>query len=133
MSKVEGHFEITNRALQELKKEHPDNAAMKGVPARPGRLGRGDASHFVHGTANLAASKTESPAWGAVYRDIRDVWSGGHWKDAAQKHHFMRRFSGQNSRAAYEEAVQWIRSESAGAARGRGLVGNVRRVDDAGA
>ena len=112
MSKIEGHFEITNSAISRLKRELPVDPFIAGVPAFEARLGRGELAHSIFGVMNLAATETESPAWGAVYRDLRDVFNLGHWNDAAQKHHFMRRLSGQCSRAAYDESVEWIRTEA---------------------
>lgn len=112
MSKIEGHFEITNSAICRLKRELPADPVVSGVPTVEGRLGRGELAHAIFGVMNLAATQTESPAWGAVYRDLRDVFNLGHWSDAAQKHHFMRRLSGQSSRAAYEESVEWIHAEA---------------------
>jgi len=41
----------------------------------------------------------------------------GHWADFGQKHHFMRKFDSQSPFQAYEEAVEWIRSNALTAAR----------------
>ncbi|MEE9129619.1 MAG: hypothetical protein V3T84_06335 [Phycisphaerales bacterium] len=51
-----------------------------------------------------------------VATDIRDIFNLGHWLDYGQKHHFMRRFDSQSPLEAYQESVQWIRSNALSAA-----------------
>lgn len=50
-------------------------------------------------------------------RDILDLLTLGHWRDAAQCRHFMRRFDGQSGREAHAECCEWIRTNAAEAAR----------------
>src|SRR5262245_44489448 len=52
---------------------------------------------------------------GSVYRDMDDVFSGGHWSKDGQKHHFMR-FQGQSSLAAFQVASKWIQDNAFNAA-----------------
>ena len=115
MSKISGHFEITNKALNDLKKECPDNSLLRGIPTTsPGnRFGWSDAGHFVGGSGVLLYGlEIPSPSYGAVLRDLRDVYNGGHWSEWAQKHHFMRLDVKQKSLDAYKGAVGWIYSEA---------------------
>lgn len=120
MSKLKGHFELTNAALAEIKKECGGNALAAGIVTTPGgeRFGWGEAGHAVAGSLFLALpADTPSPSHGAVLRDLRDVFTRGHWTDEGQKHHFMRRLDdSQSSRGAYDTAVEWIRSEASLAA-----------------
>ena len=64
--------------------------------------------------SNLAIALLPSHA---VLRDIYDVLTGGHWLNFGQKHHFMRRFDGQKPYQAYQENVEWIRTNALDAAR----------------
>lgn len=120
MSKLKGHFELTNAALAEIKNECGGNALAAGIIAtREGqRFGWGEFGHAVAGSIFLALpADTPSPSHGAVLRDLRDVFTRGHWTDEGQKHHFMRRLvDSQSSRGAYDSAVEWIRSEASLAA-----------------
>jgi len=58
--------------------------------------------------SGVSRAQMRNPVIGAVVRDLKDVVTGGHWKDAGQKHHFMRRFDGQVSAGAYKDSVAWI-------------------------
>jgi hypothetical protein len=53
----------------------------------------------------------------AMNRDVIDVWSGGHWSDGGQKHHFMR-YANQRDDEAYQVATAWIRENGYAAAQG---------------
>jgi hypothetical protein len=48
---------------------------------------------------------------GAVYIDVEDVFTRGHWTQEGQKHHFMR-FDGQSPLAAYDAGVLWIKTNA---------------------
>jgi hypothetical protein len=50
-------------------------------------------------------------------RDVVDVWSGGHWSDSGQKHHFMRS-ANQTDLDAYRVATAWIKENGYAAAKG---------------
>lgn len=89
MSSLPGHARITRQAVEILADRDPLFAALD--PAR------------------VAAR--------VVARDVHDLLTLGHWRDAAQCRHFMRRFDGQSGREAYAEAVAWIRSRATEAAR----------------
>jgi hypothetical protein len=54
--------------------------------------------------------------FGAVYRDVWDVFTGGHWSRACQKHHFMR-FQEQSQLEAYKLGVGWIHDNAFTAAK----------------
>ncbi len=87
MSKLDGHSAMTSQAINEivnLNKSHP----------LAGNLHQISVHHNV------------------VLRDIFDIFSLGHWADFGQKHHFMRQFDGQSPYAAYEEGVEWVRSNA---------------------
>lgn len=120
MSKLKGHFELTNAALAEIKNGCGGNALAAGILATSEgrRSGLGEVDHAIGGSIFLALPlDTPSPSHGAVLRDLRDVFTRGHWTDEGQKHHFMRRLvDSQSSRAAYDTAVEWIRSEASLAA-----------------
>lgn len=108
MSTLTGHYRITKQALIELSREHANHPAFRALPATG-----------MHE--------------GAVARDIIDVLCLGHWLNFGQSHHFMKRFDGQSDREAYDEAIEWIRSNAlltVRAAAGmfpksRGLVGRL--------
>jgi len=51
-----------------------------------------------------------------VARDLIDSVTLGHWRNAAQCHHFMRRFDGSSERDAYAESIAWIRARATRAA-----------------
>lgn len=53
--------------------------------------------------------------WDVQFRDIKDVYTRGHWKDEGQKHHFMR-YEGQTEVQAYDDGIAWIVQESVKAA-----------------
>lgn len=86
MSKLTGHFKITQQAIKEIK----NSCANHLMPQILGEL---------------------SLPVDVILRDVFDLF-GGHWADFGQKHHFMRRFDGQSPRQAYEENVQWIQSNA---------------------
>ena len=90
MSSLAGHAKITRAALAMLAAD----GRVAGSVLDPARV-----------TARVLS------------RDILDLLTLGHWRDPAQCRHFMRRFDGQGGREAYDEAVAWIRSRAAGAAR----------------
>jgi hypothetical protein len=54
--------------------------------------------------------------WDVQFRDIKDVYTRGHWKDSGQKHHFMR-YEGQTEVQAYNDGVDWIVQEATKAAQ----------------
>ncbi len=82
MSKLTGHFVITQQAVREIRSSC--------------------ANYLVAENFGLTGLPTD-----VIMRDILDA-SSGHWADFGQKHHFMRRFDGQSPREAYQENVQWI-------------------------
>ncbi|MEO8941652.1 MAG: hypothetical protein ABI453_13975 [Isosphaeraceae bacterium] len=86
MSNLTGHSRITAKAVEELILEEAKNPLLKNLDA-----------------ADLPTS--------VVMRDLRDL-SGGHWADYGQKHHFMRKFDGQSPFEAYQDAVEWIKSNA---------------------
>jgi hypothetical protein len=89
MSSLPGHARITRLAVERLAAEgHPLIAALD--PAR------------------VSAR--------VVTRDVHDLLTLGHWRDVAQRRHFMRRFDGQSEREAYAECVDWIRARATHAA-----------------
>jgi len=45
--------------------------------------------------------------WNVVFRDIEDLFSGGHWSPEGQRHHFMRA-ANQTQSEAWREGVRWI-------------------------
>ncbi|MBP86838.1 MAG: hypothetical protein CMJ64_08985 [Planctomycetaceae bacterium] len=92
MSTLTGHSQLTQQAVKELAGEYACNPLMQGLSA-----------------AGLPGA--------VVARDILDVLLLGHWLDYGQAHHFMRRFDGQSPYEAYEESVEWIRSNALSAAR----------------
>lgn len=53
----------------------------------------------------------------AMNRDVIDVWSGGHWSDSGQRHHFMR-CANQSDQEAYSLATAWIKENGHAAAKG---------------
>ncbi len=118
MSKISGHFELTNQALNELKVACGTNPVVAGVPTTSvgTRIDMSDAELLVGGSGfliyNQFGVETPSPSHGAVLRDLRDIYNGGHWRNHAQKHHFMRRFTKQNSLEAWEAGVDWILTEA---------------------
>jgi len=83
MSKLDGHWAITKRAVSEIA------AACSSHP-----LG-----------ANIERADLPMKV---VSRDLLDVILLGHWGDYGQSRHFMRRFDGQSLLEAYEEGVAWI-------------------------
>jgi len=113
VSTLTGHYEITMRALNELKAEHP-GWLVRAVPTRSTK------KEFTSHDATLFLGSTEvppNPAWGSIKRDIDDVFNLGHWfRDSAQKHHFMRRYDGQSPYNAYKDAVIWIHHNAKDAA-----------------
>lgn len=90
MSSLAGHREITRRAVERLREDAQDVFSALGSGSVAGRV---------------------------VARDLYDLLTLGHWRSAAQPHHFMRRFDGQSGREAYEECIAWIRSRATEAAR----------------
>lgn len=88
MSKLEGHKKISRAAVRKIQ------SACK--------------THSLGGNLEIAELAAYS-----VARDIMDVINLGHWRDSAQAHHFMRRSDGEQSgRGAYDESVEWIRSNA---------------------
>lgn len=53
---------------------------------------------------------------GSVYRDMDDIFNGGHWSPDGQKHHFMR-FRGQSPLDAYNVGLGWIHDNAYTAAK----------------
>lgn len=91
MSNLTGHYRLTEQAVNELRSECGTHPLLSGL-----------------GDADLPVD--------VVMRDLVDVAIVGHWSDFGQAHHFMRRFDGQSPYEAYEEGVEWIRSNSLEAA-----------------
>lgn len=92
MSNLTGHARLTALAVRELANtcnSHPLAASMANA-GLPGNV---------------------------VMRDLLDIILLGHWADYGQSHHFMRRFDGQSPYMAYEEDVEWVRSNAQRAAR----------------
>jgi len=87
MSSFSGHYSISKEAVNSIQKSCGNHSLGKNLPV-----------------ADLAAY--------IVNRDIMDVINFGHWSNFGQSHHFMRRFEGQSERGAYEESVEWIRSNA---------------------
>lgn len=87
MSDLTGHAKITRVAVMEF------SASQRAEP--------------LAGVLNAAGLPDA-----VVSRDLLDVLTGGHWADFGQKHHFMRRFDGQSPYEAWEDAVEWIRSNA---------------------
>lgn len=113
MSSLSGHYSITLTALKELKNACLQHTVFDGLPER--KLG----DKFPSETAlrlrgfGQRYEPVRHPALGVVLRDIEDFFNGGHWKDFAQKHHFMRRLhSPQTQREACDESVEWIRGNA---------------------
>lgn len=94
MATLGSHRKLTQRAIDELMHDLPDNPAYK-----------------LLGRANLAGE--------SVSRDILDalMFGLGHMGDFGQKHHFMRAFDGQSEYAAYEAGVEWVKSNALEAAQ----------------
>lgn len=88
MSSLEGHWKVTR-------------AAMAG---------------FAAARSGTAAFRPAALERRVVARDLLDLISLGHWRNAAQCRHFMRRFDGQSEREAYAESVAWIRARATRAA-----------------
>ena len=91
MSKLSGHKNITNQAVDELVRSNEE--------------------HSVIGNLHSMALKHSVQA-----RDIFDVIQLGHWTNSGQRHHFMRSFNGQSHFNAYIDATNWIRSNALQAA-----------------
>jgi hypothetical protein len=91
MSNLTGHYRLTEQAVKELRGECGNHPLLSGL-----------------GSADLPID--------VVMRDLIDVAIVGHWSDFGQAHHFMRRFDGQSPYEAYEEGVEWIRSNCLDAA-----------------
>lgn len=92
MSSLTGHRLMTKTAVRELIQESPNDPLL----------------------SNLGAALLPNHA---ILRDIYDVFTAGHWLNFGQKHHFMRRFDGQKPFSAYQENVEWIRSNALSASR----------------
>ncbi len=90
MSSLAGHTKITNEALRQL-------------------AGEGDPLCVALAEAGAARR--------VVARDLIDVVTLGHWRNAAQCHHFMRSFDGRSEREAHADALQWVRERATEAAR----------------
>jgi hypothetical protein len=91
MSKLEGHKEITRRAVSELMlrgEKHPVMANLHHMALR----------------------------YNVQMRDIFDVVQLGHWTNGGQRHHFMRSFDGQSHHMAYLDAILWIQKNALEAA-----------------
>ncbi|MEZ4648067.1 MAG: hypothetical protein R3E97_04630 [Candidatus Eisenbacteria bacterium] len=117
MSKLKGHYEITMRALVELKAEFRRNPVVGNISTqRPVAPFQESEVDLVKGSLIHLVNSTPTPAWGAVVRDMIDVFTLGHWGDSSQKHHFMRRFDGQSPYNAYLDGVEWIRKNATEAA-----------------
>ena len=82
LSDLTGHYKITTRAIQELRKETTTSARLGVLPNS------------------------------VVERDLKDVVSLGHWADFGQKHHFMRPFDASSPYEAYVAAVEWIKTNA---------------------
>jgi len=91
MSKLKGHKNITNQAVDELVRSNKE--------------------HSVIGNLHSMALK-----YSVTARDIFDVIQLGHWTNSGQRHHFMRSFNGQSHFNAYIDATNWIRSNALHAA-----------------
>jgi len=91
MSKLSGHSSISKMAVSMIQK-------ACGNHSLGGSLSTADLAGYV------------------IHRDILDVINFGHWSNFGQAHHFMRRFEGQSERGAYDESVEWIRSNALKAA-----------------
>lgn len=120
MSKIAGHYEITRQALKELQDSCPLNPVLARMPT--GQSGqkkfRTDNSLIAEAISNHNLDKpTTDPALGAVMRDLRDIVNLGHWREAGQKHHFMRKSASQSASEAYRDACAWIRDNAAQAAQ----------------
>jgi len=87
MSSFFGHLDISKEAVKSIQKSCGSHSLGKNLPV-----------------ADLAAY--------VVNRDIMDVPILAHWLSYGQRRHFMRRFDGQSERGAYEESVEWIRSNA---------------------
>src|SRR5260221_8876203 len=92
MSILTGHRLMTKTGVRELVAESPNDPLL----------------------SNLGAALLPNHA---ILRDIYDVFTAGHWLNFGQKHHFMRRFDGQKPFSAYQENVEWIRSNALSASR----------------
>jgi len=95
--KLDGHREISNRAVKEFL-------------AEPGN-GRYAADLYAEIRTRAGTTKVAVGEY-AVQRDLNDVFTLGHWSNFAQKHHFMRRFDGQSQQGAYDDACEWILSNA---------------------
>jgi len=91
MSKLSGHKNITNQAVDELVRSNKE--------------------HSVIGNLHSMALK-----YSVTARDIFDVIQLGHWTNSGQRHHFMRSFDGQSHFSAYIDATNWVRSNALQAA-----------------
>ncbi len=86
--------------------------------------------HMPHRSYSTVTYTT--PADHAVYRDIIDVATTGHWSNFAQKHHFMRRFDGQSPYGAWEDACKWIRENALAFAKAAVGSNGQYHIDDLG-
>jgi len=91
MSKLSGHKNITNQAVNELVRSNKEHSVISNL-------------------------RSMSLKYSVTARDIFDVIQLGHWTNSGQRHHFMRSFDGQSHFNAYIDSTNWIKSNALHAA-----------------